>query len=163
MHVMWQKFIAFACSCYHPCYGPAFHLAPGRGLPRLVVLQVLERGSLIRIRYTCYYVDDNGRRINIHAGDAHKCYRRRVLHGIRCIRAVRVRTLALLGNSPSWIDVRSCLDPAEQERLLITRADFAMLSREASPRMIYIFNQEMNKLLSFTASCRGDSITIFRN
>lgn len=34
-----------------------------------------ERASLIRIRHTRYYVDDNGPRINIHAGDAHKCYR----------------------------------------------------------------------------------------
>lgn len=33
------------------------------------------RASLIRIRHTRYYVDDNGPRINIHAGDAHKCYR----------------------------------------------------------------------------------------
>lgn len=110
VHVTWQKgskFVAFACNWYRPCYVPAFHLARGRGLPRLTVLQVLERASLIRIRYTCYYVDDNGRRINIHAGVAHKCYCRRVLHGIRYIRVVRVRTSALLDNSSSWIDIRS--------------------------------------------------------
>lgn len=34
-----------------------------------------DQASLIHIRHTRYYVDDNGPRINIHAGDAHKCYR----------------------------------------------------------------------------------------
>lgn len=94
---------------YRPCYVPAFHLAGGRGLPRRRTAGSRERTSLIRIRYTCYYVDDNGRRINIHAGDAHKCYCRRVLHGIRYIRVVRVWTSTLLGNSPSWIDLRSLI------------------------------------------------------
>lgn len=28
------------------------------------------------LRHTCYYVDNNGRSINIHAGKGHKCYRR---------------------------------------------------------------------------------------
>jgi hypothetical protein len=51
--------------------------------------------ALIRICYTGYYVDDNGRRINIHAGDAHKCYRRRVLHGIFDIWTTCVSALAL--------------------------------------------------------------------
>lgn len=35
----------------------------------------ISRSTLIHIRHTRYYVDDNGPRINIHAGDAHKCYR----------------------------------------------------------------------------------------
>lgn len=45
----------------------------GTRATRVIARQV--RGSLIRVRHARYYVDDNGPRINIHAGDAHKCYR----------------------------------------------------------------------------------------
>lgn len=83
-----SRFVVFACNIVtqcHPCCSPAFHLASRWQLTclRIIVLQV--QASLIRIRYTRYYVDDNGCCINIHAGDAHKCYRRRV-QSVRYIR-----------------------------------------------------------------------------
>lgn len=59
-----------------------------------VVMMQTFRDSLIRIRYTRYYVDDNGRRINIHAGNAHKCYRACCtvcsIYGATCIRDISV-------------------------------------------------------------------------
>lgn len=66
------------------------------------------RGSLIRVRRTRYYVDDNGPRINIHAGDAHKCYRCTVLP------VAPVLILLEDGQPPSKI-----LDPSFLVRLLV--------------------------------------------
>lgn len=138
--------------CTHPRCSPAFHLLPRWQLTclRIIVLQV--QASVIRIRYTRYYVDDNGRRINIHAGYAHKCYRRRV----QSVRYIRYAGETCTGISAArWftiLDRRQILDPAECERdyqsFALTRGT-SVCYREASFVAIYVWFISEDKMVWF--------------
>lgn len=92
-----------------------------------------DQASLIHIRHTRYYVDDNGPRINIHAGDAHKCYRC-ILHIASAI--LRSRILCL----PACLPACTCIDVSSSPLIRDEDQAFADQDHQSNHHWLGIFS-----------------------